>query len=196
MPKAKQDKSPMNQATCADCGVKFELPFTPTSDKPVYCNDCFKNKRSQGRGDRRGHDRRDRQMFSAVCDKCGKNCEVPFRPSGGKPIFCDQCFGKSSDRGGGRGRDRGNRGPDKMQELNKKLDTIIDALVAAKIIKLPKEPKVVTKPNVKKAAPPKGSSKTKNKPAVKKAPAPKGSSKTKNKPATKAKKKTTTKKKK
>jgi CxxC-x17-CxxC domain-containing protein len=192
MPKAKQDKSPMNQATCADCGVKFELPFTPTSDKPVYCNDCFKNKRSQGRGDRRGHDRRDRQMFSAVCDKCGKNCEVPFRPSGGKPIFCDQCFGKSSDRGGGRGRDRDNRGPDKMQELNKKLDTIIDALVAAKIIKLPKEPKAPAPKAVQK-----------KKPAAKKAPAKKVT--TKKKPVAKkttikkkstTKKKTTTKKKK
>lgn len=32
------------------------------------------------------------EMFSAVCDKCGKNCEVPFRPSNNKPIYCSDCF--------------------------------------------------------------------------------------------------------
>ncbi len=26
-------------------------------------------------------------MHSAVCDDCGKRCEVPFRPTGDKPIF-------------------------------------------------------------------------------------------------------------
>lgn len=37
-------------------------------------------------------DRRDRQMFSTVCSNCGKNCEVPFRPTGDKPVYCDDCF--------------------------------------------------------------------------------------------------------
>ena len=39
-------------------------------------------------------------MHKAVCDECGKSCEVPFRPSGDKPIFCDNCF--SGKREGGR----------------------------------------------------------------------------------------------
>ncbi|MEP7103250.1 MAG: CxxC-x17-CxxC domain-containing protein [Candidatus Dojkabacteria bacterium] len=34
----------------------------------------------------------DRQMFPAVCDNCGKDCEVPFKPNGSKPIFCNECF--------------------------------------------------------------------------------------------------------
>lgn len=34
----------------------------------------------------------ERQMHRAICDKCGKECEVPFRPSGDKPIFCSSCF--------------------------------------------------------------------------------------------------------
>ena len=34
-------------------------------------------------------------MYQAVCDKCKKECEVPFRPTSGKPIYCDGCFGKT-----------------------------------------------------------------------------------------------------
>ena len=38
-------------------------------------------------GGNRGGDRERPQMHSAVCDDCGNNCEVPFRPTGDKPIF-------------------------------------------------------------------------------------------------------------
>ncbi len=31
-------------------------------------------------------------MHKAVCFECGKDCEVPFRPTGGKPVFCSNCF--------------------------------------------------------------------------------------------------------
>ena len=35
---------------------------------------------------------RPKQMFSAVCDNCGRNCEVPFQPTGSKPVLCSNCF--------------------------------------------------------------------------------------------------------
>jgi CxxC-x17-CxxC domain-containing protein len=31
-------------------------------------------------------------MHQAVCARCGKTCEVPFRPNGRKPVFCKECF--------------------------------------------------------------------------------------------------------
>lgn len=81
------------------------------------------------RSDRRGGGRGDwdrPQMFSAVCDECGDNCEVPFKPRGDKPIFCSRCFEKRDggkprfsgsdrrdsrdDRGGYRGDRGGDRG--------------------------------------------------------------------------------------
>ncbi len=34
------------------------------------------------------------EMFPAVCDNCGKECEVPFKPSGNKPVYCSDCFEK------------------------------------------------------------------------------------------------------
>jgi len=38
---------------------------------------------------------RDREMFSAVCANCGKNCQVPFRPSGDRPVLCKECFSEN-----------------------------------------------------------------------------------------------------
>jgi CxxC-x17-CxxC domain-containing protein len=60
-----------------------------------------------GRDGNRGD--RSKEMFDAICSSCGKDCQVPFRPSGGKPVFCRDCFSKE---GGGRelGRQAGERG--------------------------------------------------------------------------------------
>ena len=33
-----------------------------------------------------------RPMHKAVCADCGKNCEVPFKPSGDRPVYCKNCF--------------------------------------------------------------------------------------------------------
>lgn len=49
--------------------------------------------RSNFGGNRRDGDRREVSMHKAVCDKCHKSCEVPFRPSNDKPIYCNDCFG-------------------------------------------------------------------------------------------------------
>ncbi len=35
------------------------------------------------------------EMHTAICDKCGKECQVPFRPNGKKPVYCNDCFGKT-----------------------------------------------------------------------------------------------------
>ncbi|MBN2735818.1 MAG: hypothetical protein JXR70_02480 [Spirochaetales bacterium] len=31
-------------------------------------------------------------FFKAVCDQCGANCEIPFKPTQGKPVLCSNCF--------------------------------------------------------------------------------------------------------
>jgi CxxC-x17-CxxC domain-containing protein len=33
-------------------------------------------------------------MYQATCSNCGKPCEVPFRPTNGKPVYCSDCFEK------------------------------------------------------------------------------------------------------
>lgn len=33
-------------AVCSSCGKETEVPFQPRSDKPVYCRDCFQERRA------------------------------------------------------------------------------------------------------------------------------------------------------
>ncbi|MDP3685933.1 MAG: hypothetical protein Q8R32_03840 [bacterium] len=40
-------------------------------------------------------------MFDATCSKCGQPTQVPFQPSGERPVYCANCF--RQDRGDRRG---------------------------------------------------------------------------------------------
>lgn len=40
----------MFQATCSGCGNVAEVPFEPRGDKPVYCSDCFEQRRGASGG--------------------------------------------------------------------------------------------------------------------------------------------------
>ncbi len=101
-----------------------------------------------GSFERRGFRDRDSrgpaQMHQAVCDNCKRDCEVPFRPTSGKPIFCSNCF-ESRREDGGRSRDRFQSRPqtnqftggitkEQFEQLNSKLDKIL-------IMLTPKAPK-------------------------------------------------------
>ncbi|MEK7524617.1 MAG: CxxC-x17-CxxC domain-containing protein [Patescibacteria group bacterium] len=36
-------------------------------------------------------------LHQAICSECNKECEVPFKPSGDKPVFCRKCFKNRTD---------------------------------------------------------------------------------------------------
>jgi CxxC-x17-CxxC domain-containing protein len=40
------------------------------------------------------NDRAPREMHKAVCADCKKECEVPFKPTEGRPVYCRDCFNK------------------------------------------------------------------------------------------------------
>lgn len=40
------------------------------------------------------------ELFPATCSTCHKPCEVPFRPSSDKPVYCSACFGKKNQDDG------------------------------------------------------------------------------------------------
>ncbi|MFC1789545.1 CxxC-x17-CxxC domain-containing protein [Patescibacteria group bacterium] len=56
-----------------------------------------------------GRDRGPVTMHQATCDQCGKQCEVPFKPTSGKPVYCNDCFGGKKEIGNNRGGDRFSR---------------------------------------------------------------------------------------
>ena len=81
--------------TCKDCGKSFtftagEQEFYQQrgfQNEPQRCADCRTNKRSS-----RGTSR---QMYKVVCADCGKDTEVPFNPTGSRPVYCSDCFAKN-----------------------------------------------------------------------------------------------------
>ncbi len=125
----------MHQATCSECGKDCEIPFRPTGGRPVFCSTCFE-KQQGGSGERPsrfGGERRDRSerprhedrggMHDATCGKCGAKCQVPFRPTPGKEVLCDDCFGKS----GKGGKDNGELMAE-LKGLHVKLDRLMKIL--------------------------------------------------------------------
>ncbi len=39
-----------------------------------------------------------KEMHKAVCAGCQKDCEVPFKPSGDRPVYCKDCFTKQKEK--------------------------------------------------------------------------------------------------
>ena len=37
---------------------------------------------------------RPREFHKATCSDCGQECEVPFKPTEGRPVYCRNCFQK------------------------------------------------------------------------------------------------------
>jgi len=54
----------------------------------------------------RGYDphQKGKAMHKAVCSECGQACEIPFKPSGDRPVFCSQCFAQHQNEGSGESR--------------------------------------------------------------------------------------------
>ena len=39
-----------------------------------------------------GTDQHGRQLYDVKCSKCGKQTQVPFKPSGDRPVYCRDCY--------------------------------------------------------------------------------------------------------
>ncbi|MFA6135806.1 MAG: CxxC-x17-CxxC domain-containing protein [Candidatus Paceibacterota bacterium] len=121
--------------------------------------------RSGGRGGfGGGRDRGPVTMHQAVCDECKKPCEVPFRPSSGKPVYCNACFGGKKETGSNRDfrddrfsapvRTDNNEVKNQLEMLNVKMDRLIKAVEAMANVKplVKTVPVIKTKKSVKKAS--------------------------------------------
>lgn len=144
----KFEKKPgMHRATCSECGNSCEVPFKPTNSRPVFCINCFKkdgnakprrseeksyDNRSFSRDSGRDRDSNRPQMYRATCAECGDSCEVPFKPTGGKPVFCSNCFRKEDKKPSHSHTHSESKKPDQFKEqlekLNYKLDKILKLL--------------------------------------------------------------------
>lgn len=125
----------MHRATCSDCGNSCEVPFRPTGDKPIFCNDCFKNKGGDSSRDFRG----------------GGNRDFDRNRRSSQPRFGDN---RSDQNNGGRNTENYKI---QFEQLNTKLDKILRILTSdiseeTRGIKVPKSKKLQKAPKKTNAA--------------------------------------------
>ena len=51
---------------------------------------------------------RERSLTQVICAECGTECEVPFKPSADRPVYCRECFAKRKEGGSFRDKHGGN----------------------------------------------------------------------------------------
>ena len=85
---------------CSDCGLDFtfdagEQEFYASKgfeNEPGRCPECRAARKHNRFGNNHGGGYRQRQMYPAVCASCGKDCQVPFEPRDGRPVYCSDCY--------------------------------------------------------------------------------------------------------
>jgi CxxC-x17-CxxC domain-containing protein len=80
---------------CRDCGAEFQFNAREQEfyqakgfeNDPARCPEC-RTARKAGR--------RNRELTEVTCAACGVVTEVPFKPTGTKPVYCRDCFSARS----------------------------------------------------------------------------------------------------
>lgn len=108
--------------TCRDCGQEFAFTageqdfYTQRGfSDPQRCPSCRAARKQQRNQNGGGYGSSDfgsggyesngggyrsgggfssgpRQLYPATCSECGKETEVPFNPTPGKPVYCRECY--------------------------------------------------------------------------------------------------------
>jgi CxxC-x17-CxxC domain-containing protein len=60
----------------------LEIPINREELKMAYGNGGYRDRDAP------------REFFKATCSDCGQECEVPFKPTQGRPVYCRDCFKK------------------------------------------------------------------------------------------------------
>ncbi len=103
--------------TCVDCGEDFvftageqdfyrQKGLTNAPTRCKRCRDARKANRGEGGGGGSGYSSRGGgggEMHTAVCSDCGVETQVPFVPTGARPVYCRDCYQKHKGAGGGGG---------------------------------------------------------------------------------------------
>jgi CxxC-x17-CxxC domain-containing protein len=91
--------------TCSECGSEFtftaddqEFHAKKGYQDPRRCPDCRRQRRASGGGGGGygggSYSRAPRQMYTATCDNCGNEAQLPFEPRQDRPVYCSDCFSK------------------------------------------------------------------------------------------------------
>jgi CxxC-x17-CxxC domain-containing protein len=99
---------------CVDCGAPYTVPRRRRQElrerglpPPARCDACRDARRAErnahraaayetlgavaGHGAARAPGGESGRLYPAVCDACGGDTRVPFRPREGRPVYCRAC---------------------------------------------------------------------------------------------------------
>jgi len=118
----------VNQKEVKIDGVKMPYIKKVMIDK-TFGRNVIKNSRVNSRTPHNNYSKNNRSssrvtLYDAVCKKCNKKCQVPFKPTNGKGVLCSNCFVRktprnSSKRIGDSKRQVSNFGNPKRRNFNK-----------------------------------------------------------------------------
>ena len=70
-----------------DILVSRSIPENKQVPKPTTINNVVLPPKPQEHN-------RERPKFKAICADCKKECTIPFKPSGDRPVYCQDCFSR------------------------------------------------------------------------------------------------------
>ena len=92
--------------SCKDCGRDFDFTASEQefyaqkgfTNEPGRCPQCRAERKQRNSGSGRFGSRGPREMHDAVCASCGATTQVPFQPSGDRPVYCRDCYAQKRSR--------------------------------------------------------------------------------------------------
>jgi CxxC-x17-CxxC domain-containing protein len=77
----------VNRSSTGDIVSRARAPLVPSRGQERY---GFHRERSDSFSEKR-------EFTKVQCAGCGNECEVPFKPTGDRPVYCRVCFAKQKD---------------------------------------------------------------------------------------------------
>ncbi|MEW6100828.1 MAG: CxxC-x17-CxxC domain-containing protein [Candidatus Omnitrophota bacterium] len=74
---------------------KIDSLISQSQERPPQRFEHFRHREKRDQGNSYG----ERRFTKAICAECHKECEVPFKPSGDRPVYCKECFSRRKQGG-------------------------------------------------------------------------------------------------
>jgi CxxC-x17-CxxC domain-containing protein len=87
-----EDTKPVEEPVAEESKTE-ETPVEPAVEEPA-AETPASNPAPTGAAAPVGTDQQGRQLYEVKCSDCGKLTQVPFNPTGDRPVYCRDCYMK------------------------------------------------------------------------------------------------------
>ena len=82
-----KDKTVVEEST-----EELKVEEKPVEESEIEKSDNVASTSTDDAATPTGTDQQGRQLYGVKCASCGKQTEVPFKPSGDRPVYCRDCY--------------------------------------------------------------------------------------------------------